>query len=109
MPKPTAAANATAMPEAPRRLTDAEKLARIHDLESDFYAAENMAGIVWDLLSEMFDSEAKDASEKMTGHKDCFIIDPGALERLHFAVSHSWRLTEKLKDDLLAGLGYGSN
>ncbi|MFG1340958.1 hypothetical protein [Xanthobacter autotrophicus] len=77
---------------------------RLRDLESDFHAAANMAGIVWDLLSEMFDGEAKDASEKMTGHKDCFIIDPAALERLHFAVSHSWHLTEKVKGDALAAL-----
>jgi len=88
-------------------LSAEDRLKHIHDLEGRFYDAANAAGVVWDLLSGIF--EGKIAGEKpdlVGGVEHCHIIDPGQLERLHYAVSDAWQKSEKLKDDLLAGLGY---
>lgn len=88
-------------------LSAEEKLERIHNLESDIYAAVNAAGVVWDLLSGIFEGRiAGEKPETVGGVEHCHIIDPGKLERLHYAVSDSMGKAEKLKDDLLAGLSY---
>lgn len=86
-------------------LTDAEKLHRLHDLESEAYEMANMAGIVWDLLSDLFEGSINgEKPELVGGVEHCHIIDPGRLERLHFAASHSWDLTTQFKDRFLEGL-----
>lgn len=86
-----------------------EKLARIQDLEGAFYDAANAAGVVWDLLSGIFDgSIAGEKPELVGGAEHCHIIDPGQLQRLHYAANDAWRKSEKLKDDLLAGLSLTS-
>lgn len=97
--KPRTASGPRAMP------TDQQKLQRVHALEGSFYDAANMAGIAWDMLSGMFEgSVAGEPPECVGGVEHCHIIDPAHLERVHFAVSHAWRMTEKLKNDLLKAL-----
>lgn len=82
-----------------------ERLERVRALEGSFYDAANMAGIAWDMLSGMFErGVAGEPPECVGGMEHCHIIDPAHLERVHFAVSHAWNLTEKLKDDLLKAL-----
>lgn len=106
MPKHTAAANATPMPES-RPPTDAEKLARLHDLESEAYEVANMAGLVWDLMESLFDGSQSPA---VTGDRpDLHSLDPGKVERLHFAAAHSMELTGRFKDRFMEGLGYGGS
>ncbi|OYX67695.1 MAG: hypothetical protein B7Y95_22495 [Rhizobiales bacterium 32-66-11] len=90
---------------ARKALTDEEKLERVQALEGAFYDAANMAGIAWDVLSGLFEGSAGgEPPELVGGVKHCHVIDPDHLDRLHFAVSHAWSLTEKLKDDLLKAL-----
>lgn len=81
--------------------TDAEKVECIRDLEGNMHDAANAAGVVWDLLEDLFEGAAIRSQDGM------YMLDPGRVSRLHYAASDSWRKAEKLKDDLLAGLGYG--
>ncbi|MFG1276527.1 hypothetical protein [Xanthobacter autotrophicus] len=86
-----------------------EKLERISNLQSDIYAAVNAVGVVWDLLAGIFEGRIDgEKPETVGGMEHCHIIDPGKLERLFYAVSDSMDKAEKLKDDLIAGLGYGT-
>jgi hypothetical protein len=92
---------------APRKNspTAEEKLQRIHDLEGDMHAAVNAAGVVWDLLSGIFEGHIGGEKPEMVGGVEhCHIIDPGQLERLHYAVSEAWDKVGKLRNDVLSGL-----
>lgn len=85
--------------------TAEEKLQRIHDLEGDFYAVANAAGICWDLLEALFDGSQ---TSELTGNGriDLYSLDPQQLDRFHYAVSDSWAKARKLRDELHAALGY---
>lgn len=86
--------------------TDAEKLTRLRAMESEACEMANMAGLVWDLLEATFDG-SQDAG--VTGsRKDLHSLDPGKVERLHFAAAHSMELTGRFKDRFMKGLGYSS-
>ena len=50
------------------------QLDRIRDLESSFYDVENSAGVVWDLLTNMF--EGRMEGDLHQGEEHCFRIDP---------------------------------
>lgn len=87
------------------KLTDAEKLARLHALESEAYEIADMAGVVWDLLSDLFDGSISGVQPELVGGVEhCHILDPGRLRRLHFAASHSMDLTTQFKERFLEGL-----
>ncbi|MFG1184324.1 hypothetical protein [Xanthobacter aminoxidans] len=86
--------------------TAGEAVDRLRDMEDDLHAAAYMAGIAWDLMSEMFDGGTASASKELTGHDHCFMVDPGRLERLHFAIADAMRRMGQVRDDVLK-VAYG--
>ncbi|WP_454914957.1 hypothetical protein [Xanthobacter sediminis] len=88
-------------------LTDAEKLEKLHDLEGAVNDLENMAGTLWDLLEAMFDGSR---NERLTGgRKDLYSLEPGQVQRFHFAVGHAWTMAQEFRENFEKGLGYRSS
>lgn len=78
--------------------TDAEKLRNLEDLEDAAYDLANMAGLTWDILSAIFEGQCGPGQTTYT-------IDPGMLDRLHFAVNHTWDMARQFRDDALVARG----
>lgn len=85
-------------PPRKNTLTDAQKLENLENLEGASYDLVNMAGVTWDILAGIFDGQCgRDVTT--------YTIDPGELDRLYFAVSHTWEMARQFKDALLVARG----
>lgn len=82
----------------PRKPSPAEKLEKLEALEGASHDLVNMAGVTWDILSAIFDGQC-------TRGRATYEIDPGMLDRLHFAVNHTWDMARQIRDDMLVARG----